>query len=118
MTQHNSPHAPKRTVFIFDPHAHQGTAPTFFDPHTVTLTSETRLRRTPDWAQHATEFAPAIGVRTPTGQQRPAAHTWGTAEQCAWWQNVSARTAALASIAVLVSAAVAGAAMIARGDLR
>ncbi|MEU3476247.1 hypothetical protein [Rhodococcus sp. NPDC006774] len=118
MTQHNSPHAPKRAVFIFDPHAHKGTVKTFFDPRTIALTSDTRLRRAPDWRQHAAEFTPAIGVRTPTGQQPPAAHTWGTAEQCAWWQNISARTAALASIAVVVSAAVAGAAVIARGDLR
>lgn len=97
MTQHNSPHAPKRTV---------------------ALATDTRIRRAPDWAQHAARIAPAIGVRTPIGQQRPAAYTWGTAEQRAWWQNASARTAALAAIAVLVSAAFAGAAVIARGDVR
>ena len=118
MTQHNSPPAPKRTVFIFDPHLHKGTVSTFFDPRTVALTTDTRIRRAPDWAQHAARIAPAVGVETPIGQQPPAAHTWGSAEQCAWRPNISARTAALAAIAAILGAAVTGAAMITRGDLR
>ncbi|WP_206509845.1 hypothetical protein [Rhodococcus sp. KRD197] len=114
MTQHNQPRAHKRTVLIFDPRAHKGTVKTFFDPRTAVMTSDKTLI---DGV-----FSPPASVgRAPLPTQdlrSPATYTWGTAEQRAWWENISTRTVALASVAVVLSAAVAGAAVIARGVVR
>lgn len=165
MTHRNRPRAHKRTIFIFDPHAHKGTVMTFFDPRTVAITSDKtlmpirrapveslradlkwkrerrrdrtsrslfesanlRLHRAPGWSDYSAEFSPpGIGTAPflgkaplPPEDRRPSAtYTSRTAEQCAWWEKISARTAALAFIAAVLTAAVAGSAVIARGDVR
>lgn len=111
MTQHNPAHSPRLTLLSYVAWKRALRCDEF---ESVRL----RVRRAPDWTQHAAKIGPAVGVKTPTpGPQSPATDAWRPPEQWAWWEKIPARTAVV--VAYIVTAAVAvGSALFARGDLR
>lgn len=146
MTQHNRAQAHKRIVMTYSPGpivitsdkklmttlrtpvGSLGTAVKWKrecrrDRHSRSLSqsAQLRLRRTADGAEYAAEFAPAVGVKTPTqGPHFPGTYDTGRrpVEQWAWWEKIPARTAALAYIVAVLAAVVSGGTLIARGVAR
>jgi hypothetical protein len=99
------------------------------DRHSRSLfeSANLRLRRAPEWSDHSVILAPPgigkaplLGTAPPPPEDRgpSATYTWRTTEQCAWWEKIPARTAALAYIATVLAAVASGWALIARGDVR